>query len=84
MASNILAKATETVQSAMPGEQNAKFAQMAPDTRDGQDPKARITSDWGTKQTNTDHWLSASTNDQYGPSLLEDVFAREKVSGIYI
>lgn len=39
----------------------------------------RLTSDYGVKQTNTDVWLSASTDDRQGPQLLEDHFAREKV-----
>jgi len=63
----------------MSGGSDAKFAQMAHVTKDSHDPKARITSDWGTKQTNTDDWLSVSTEDKLGPSLLEDGFAREKI-----
>ena len=39
----------------------------------------RITADFGTKQTNTDDWLRVNKEDQIGPSLLEDPFAREKV-----
>lgn len=40
---------------------------------------SRITSDFGTKQTNTDDWLRINSKDQLGPSLLEDPFGREKV-----
>ncbi|KAF2808393.1 catalase [Mytilinidion resinicola] len=79
MASEILYKATETVQKVMPGEHDVKFAQMATSTKDSQDTKARITTDWGTKQINTDDWLAVATEDKVGPSLLEDGFAREKI-----
>ncbi|KAF4967905.1 hypothetical protein FZEAL_10464 [Fusarium zealandicum] len=41
--------------------------------------KSRITSDFGTKQSNTDHWLRVNREDQTGPSLLEDHFGREKI-----
>ncbi|KAG5938253.1 catalase A [Claviceps monticola] len=39
----------------------------------------RITSDFGTKQSNTDHWLTVTSNDKTGPMLLEDSFGREKI-----
>ncbi|RFU34980.1 hypothetical protein B7463_g1427, partial [Scytalidium lignicola] len=38
-----------------------------------------ITTDNGVKIPDTDHWLSASTNDVRGPALLEDNIAREKI-----
>ncbi|OAA39627.1 catalase A [Beauveria brongniartii RCEF 3172] len=41
--------------------------------------ESRITSDFGTKQSNTDDWLRVANGDKTGPSLLEDVFAREKI-----
>ncbi|KAM3458608.1 hypothetical protein MY3296_000366 [Beauveria thailandica] len=40
---------------------------------------SRITSDFGTKQSNTDDWLRVANGDKTGPSLLEDVFGREKI-----
>lgn len=40
---------------------------------------SRITSDSGTKQSNTDNWLRVNNEKQTGPMLLEDSFAREKV-----
>lgn len=40
---------------------------------------SRITSDYGVKQNNTDQWLRVASEDQTGPSLLEDAFGREKV-----
>lgn len=39
-----------------------------------------MTSEFGVRQSNTDNWLSASTSDRKGPLLLEDNWAREKVS----
>lgn len=39
-----------------------------------------MTNEFGVRQPNTDNWLSASTSDRQGPALLEDNWAREKVS----
>lgn len=41
--------------------------------------ESRMTSDFGTKQSNTDDWLRVANGDKTGPSLLEDAFGREKV-----
>jgi len=41
--------------------------------------EARITADFGTKQTNTDDWLRVSNEKKTGPMLLEDAFGREKI-----
>ena len=60
---------------------NAKLADLARDTHDySEDKNARITTDFGTKISNTDDWLTASTDEHTGPSLLEDFHGREKVS----
>ena len=60
---------------------NAKLADLAKDTYNySEDKNARITTDFGTKVSNTDDWLTASNDDHVGPSLLEDFHAREKVS----
>jgi catalase len=66
------------------GEKTGKMAQLAAVTKDVNDDKWRITSDFGTKQTNTDAWLSVATDDQKGPQLLEDQFAREKVCRLFL
>jgi catalase len=81
MASQILATASHVADKAkeMTGAKNAKVAQLAADTKDVHDPSWRITSDYGVKQNNTDDWLKVATEDQQGPMLLEDHFAREKV-----
>ena len=57
---------------------NPKLALMAEHTFNYDTfQKARIATDFGQKVSNTDHWLNASTEDHYGPSLLEDGHARE-------
>ena len=60
-------------------EQNPKLADLAKDTVNYDESKHKMTTDWGNKVSNTDHWLSASTDDRYGPALLEDGHGREKV-----
>lgn len=60
--------------------QNSKLADLSKDTKDSHDSNASLTTDWGSKVSDTDHWLTVSTEDQYGPALLEDGHAREKVS----
>jgi len=81
MASQILATASHVTDKAkeMTGVKNAKVAQLQADTKDVHDPKWKMTSDYGVKQNNTDDWLKVATEDQQGPMLLEDHFAREKV-----
>ncbi|KAH3966469.1 catalase [Parastagonospora nodorum] len=81
MASQILATASHVADKAkeMTGVKNAKVAQLQADTKDVHDPKWKMTSDYGVKQNNTDEWLKVATEDQQGPMLLEDHFAREKI-----
>ncbi|PBP27854.1 catalase [Diplocarpon rosae] len=38
-----------------------------------------LTTDFGVKQGTHDNWLSASTGDRQGPTLLEDNYGREKI-----
>jgi catalase len=61
------------------GSKGDKLADMARDVSEPTD-KDRLTSDFGVRQSNTDDWLRVANNDHTGPSLLEDPFAREKVS----
>ncbi|KAF2681070.1 catalase-domain-containing protein [Lentithecium fluviatile CBS 122367] len=63
----------------MAGEKNQKIADLATATKDVHDKSWRITSDYGVKQNNTDHWLSVASEDKTGPMLLEDPFGREKI-----
>ncbi|UKZ88753.1 catalase A [Trichoderma asperellum] len=73
--SNIIPSA---VKQAVMGQKGAKTDQLAAHTVEPT-KNSRITSDFGTKQTNTDDWLRINSKDQIGPSLLEDPFGREKI-----
>ncbi|QYS98720.1 Catalase [Trichoderma simmonsii] len=66
-----------SVKQAVMGHKGAKTDQLAAHTVEP--TKDRITSDFGTKQTNTDDWLRVNSKDQIGPMLLEDPFGREKI-----
>ena len=81
MASEILGNIAEKAKS-MTGAQNKKVAQLSADTKDVHDGSHRITSDYGVKQNDTDHWLAVVSDDKQGPQLLEDPFGREKVCSI--
>ena len=78
MASAALGNAADKVKD-LAGAKTGKMAQLAAVTQDVHNDKWRLTSDFGVKQNNTDAWLSVATDDQKGPQLLEDQFAREKV-----
>ncbi|KZP32232.1 catalase-domain-containing protein [Athelia psychrophila] len=58
---------------------NAKIADLQ---RDIHEPAKGdgLTSEFGVKIENTDDWLKAQDGTNVGPSLLEDHFAREKIS----
>ncbi|EON69022.1 catalase-1 [Coniosporium apollinis CBS 100218] len=82
MASEILTSITDRTKKAVEsvaGEKDAKAADLARDTKDVHDPKNRITSDWGVRESNTDDWLKVASEEKTGPELLEDPFAREKI-----
>lgn len=61
------------------GSNGDKFADLAQNTIEPT-KNTKLTSDWGVKQNNTDHWLSVTNDKHTGPALLEDTFGREKVS----
>lgn len=61
------------------GSRGDKIADLSKDTKEATD-NTHITSDYGVKEpSNPDHWLSVSSEDRQGPSLIEDPFSREKV-----
>ena len=66
--------------SKMTGSADLKAKDLEHNLKDSHDEKSRLTSDTGVKQSNTDDWLRLVNDDQTGPMLLEDTFAREKVS----
>ncbi|KAK3186667.1 catalase 1 [Lecanicillium sp. MT-2017a] len=68
----------DSVKHAVAGKGGAKHDQMRSETVEPTE-KTRITTDWGTKQSNTDDWLRVYKEGQTGPMLLEDGFAREKI-----
>lgn len=57
-----LEKVKETVQT---GGQDAKTADLARDTKVADD-KSRFTTDFGCPVSNTDNWLTVSTDDKVG------------------
>lgn len=69
---------SDLVKQAVMGHKGAKTDQLAAHTVEPT-KDSRITSDFGTKQTNTDDWLRVNSKDQIGPMLLEDPFGREKI-----
>ncbi|PQE16500.1 catalase A protein [Rutstroemia sp. NJR-2017a BBW] len=70
-------KAGEAISGALSS--NKKLADMQHNIRE---PNAKdpLTTDFGAKQSSHDIWLQASTAERQGPSLLEDNFAREKIT----
>jgi catalase len=75
----MMATGVKKVTEAVTGRSNAKVDDLARDTKEYGKKDDRITTDWGVKQTNTDHWLGVVSDDKQGPMLLEDAFAREKI-----
>ncbi len=60
-----------------------KLKDLAQNTKD-MTGKDRLTTDYGVKQSTADDWLKAASPDKTGPLLLEDPFARERVSNGHI
>ncbi|KAK4974755.1 catalase A [Elasticomyces elasticus] len=80
MAPSVLSTGLEKVQETLNGSlEGKKVAQLAKDTKDYHDPKSRITTDYGVRQSNTDDWLKVASEDKTGPMLMEDHAAREKI-----
>ena len=75
---SIIPDTVKKAQQIIMGSQGDKLADLQASTKEPT-KDTRITSDYGVKQENTDHWLSITNEDHTGPSLLEDPFGREKV-----
>lgn len=76
---SIIPSALQAAKKTVMGSRGDKIADLSRDTIEPT-KDTRLTSDFGVREPNTDHWLTV-TNDQHtGPALLEDTFAREKVS----
>ncbi|KAI3391058.1 hypothetical protein diail_8086 [Diaporthe ilicicola] len=62
------------------GSRGDKIADLSKDTKEPTD-RTHITSDYGVKAPfDHEHWLSVSSEDRQGPSLIEDPFSREKIT----
>lgn len=75
---SLIPESVKSVKNAVMGSQGDKVADLSKDTKEPTD-KTQLTSDYGVKLPNPEHWLSVSTEDRQGPSLIEDPFSREKV-----
>lgn len=62
---------------------DGKLADMQKDTVEV-NGKQNMTTDYGIKISDPDHWLRVASDQNTGPTLLEDQIAREKVSLISI
>lgn len=76
---SLIPESVKSAKNAIMGSGGDKVADLAKDTKELTD-KTHQTSDYGVKlPSDPDHWLSASSEDRQGPSLIEDPFSREKV-----
>lgn len=80
---SLIPEAIQTAKQIVMSSQGDKIADLQKDTVEPTQD-TRLTSDYGVKQNNTDHWLSVATEDRQGPALLEDPFGREKVSSFVL
>lgn len=76
---SIIPNTIHTVKQTIMGSQGDKIADLAQDTIEPT-KNTKVTSDWGVRQSNNDHWLSVTNPNHTGPALLEDSYGREKVS----
>lgn len=75
---SLIAESVKSAKNAVMGSTGDKIADLSKDTKEPTD-KTHLTSDYGVKLPNPEHWLSFSSEDRQGPSLIEDPFSREKV-----
>lgn len=78
---SLIPDSVKSVKNVVMGSAGDKIADLAKDTKEPTE-KTQQTTDYGVKFPNPDHWLSVSSEDRQGPSLLEDPFSREKVRHI--
>ncbi|KAF2766187.1 CAT2 catalase [Teratosphaeria nubilosa] len=81
MATSAINNGLEKLQQAtnVHGTESVKINDLAQETKNYHDPNNRITTDFGTVQSNTDDWLKLANENKTGPMLLEDHMAREKI-----
>lgn len=75
---SLIPESVQSAKNAVMGSGGDKIADLSKDTIEPTD-KTHITSDYGVKLPDPEHWLSVSSEDRQGPSLIEDPFSREKV-----
>lgn len=75
---SLIPESVQSAKNAVMGSGGDKIADLSKDTKEPTD-KTHITSDYGVKLPDPEHWLSVSSEDRQGPSLIEDPFSREKV-----
>ncbi|KXX78173.1 Catalase-1 [Madurella mycetomatis] len=76
----LLPDAMQKVQHAVLGPREGdKLADLKKETKE-MTQKMRLTTDYGVKQTTADDWLKVIDQDKAGPLLLEDPFARERIT----
>jgi hypothetical protein len=74
----IIPAAMEKAQQAIMGHGSDKINDLAQETKE-MTSSARLTTDYGVKQTSADDWLKVVSQDKQGPMLLEDPLGRERV-----
>lgn len=75
---SLIPESVKSVKNAVMGSGGDKVADLSKDTKEPTN-KTHLTSDYGVKLPDPEHWLSVSSEDRQGPSLIEDPFSREKV-----
>lgn len=80
---SLIPEAIKSATDAVMGSEGYKITDLSKDTKEPTE-KIQLTSDYGVKLPNPEHWLSVSSEDRQGPSLIEDPFSREKVRLNYI
>lgn len=81
--SNIISQAGQKAKEALTSAPSSKKVDDLKNEFKETDKNARLTTDYGVKQTTADDWLRIVSDDKIGPSLLEDPFARERVRITY-
>lgn len=75
---SLIPGSVKSAKNAVMGSGGDKITDLAKDTKEPTD-KTHLTTDYGVKLPDPEHWLSISSEDRQGPSLIEDPFSREKV-----
>lgn len=78
-AADTLSKAQISIASTTMSSQMDKIKDFAQDSVEPS-KNGSLTTDYGVKQGTADEWLRVANDQQTGPMLLEDPFARERVS----